>query len=1462
MADKSTISESVDDKDRISTTDDSTSIDLSFHEQQATKMSEDLISSEANLVEATGSGSMRVPYRELEDSVIYKKERTIYETVIEYEQDKAEQQQNISCPIVIHNEDGQSISNDQGKYQAKQQTSNINLATSSSSYAAQVEHQQDIYAGYMNSNRSRSQSIARSEDSAMAGNGARPRFMALINENLKVVRKSRVELKTRIEPRDDPRINVEWFKDGQSIVSSNRISIYNNYGYVALIICGFDERDEGRYTCTITNDFGSDRTETVYKLDERYKQAEEDKRLKQEMIQRLLKLKQSMKMADQMETERKAQYAAKMKEQEQEKLERRRLAENARREAMAEERKRLVEQERVARARREAEAQLAYKSSLWLANRSPTSLGDSTSDYNNRGEWLRGDENYIIVPYRTLEDSIFLKKDREIYETVIEYGEDETEMMAEQERRSYRWQAQKASDRDWLNSRSAKPAVRMIDVNLSNELNASIASEADSRVNLLIDRGGSRIGVHIDQLPTSDPNYLNNYIRVPYRELEDSIIYKKEKTVYETVTEYESEQTEKEDSKIRLIDTITYDPPISPEPATIATSRAKNLSSDVKEVKLRLTEEHRQDVTSLEVDQVRSDKLVQHIVADLQLPQEERKTLALYDSNASKIAQSKLRTQIGLKQRRPADEFMEVRSMLKPVNKNPRFLAPIAENLRIIKRSRVELKTRIEPRNDRNLKVRWFRDGEEIFASNRETLYHNYGYVALIISGFDECDEGVYTCCINNEYGSAETRTVYRLDERYSQAKEEEKSKQEMIKKLVKIKESMRSVDEAEAERKAMHIKSMKLEEADEQDRLRSKVDVQHAGSLTAQEDITKAAAESREVVDLSRIKTKSEESRREQQVLSRQESTVDSLNGSRKASLAEENYIIVPYRTLEDSIFLTKEREIYETVKEFESSDDESISREISTISDKQRESQVKDQLAMSEKIYEDNEVDLMRMPSRLRGGDQMTGALISTATIHQSQQIETDQPTRSVDQSRRDSTISAKTEMIDSEAVKPRFLASIADNPNVTRKSRVELKTRIEPSDSSVQVQWFKNGLEVDASSRISFYNNYGYVALIIDGFDERDEGRYSCMISNDYGSDKIEARFKLDERYRRLEINRRLNEEAASKLAKIRESIKLAEKLEIERKARYASQLKQQELEEEARKRRAELIRLNARMEARRIARDDGMAARIKADAEIELRRSRSASRINRISRIISPIERPTVDYSDSGEGFIDEQSYIVVPYRELEDSIYLRKQREIYETVTEFEPDESAKKEANLGRVSIQWERTPMKDDFVSKVDDRQLDLPSTSSHWIPRRLRGGDTNLTAETRVPGTEDHRKLSMKSEITGPILSIVADGENDKNFRTSTYKDLVIPGAEESQIRISTTSATSEESDGFEEDSFIYTSLKISESPTLDRGIIEDLDKLNIEGFDKKEARRRVVLSEDDSDLTSTHNSGYQGR
>lgn len=89
------------------------------------------------------------------------------------------------------------------------------------------------------------------------------------------------------------------------------------------------------------------------------------------------------------------------------------------------------------------------------------------------------------------------------------------------------------------------------------------------------------------------------------------------------------------------------------------------------------------------------------------------------------------------------------------------------------------------------------------------------------------------------------------------------------------------------------------------------------------------------------------------------------------------------------------------------------------------------------------------------------------------------------------------------------PCFHKSLVDQRNIREGKTVHIEASLEPQgDSTMKVEWFKDGQQLDASSRITTLYNYGYVALTIIKFEPRDAGTYTCVATNALGSDQTSA------------------------------------------------------------------------------------------------------------------------------------------------------------------------------------------------------------------------------------------------------------------------------------------------------------------------------------------------------------------
>lgn len=91
---------------------------------------------------------------------------------------------------------------------------------------------------------------------------------------------------------------------------------------------------------------------------------------------------------------------------------------------------------------------------------------------------------------------------------------------------------------------------------------------------------------------------------------------------------------------------------------------------------------------------------------------------------------------------------------------------------------------------------------------------------------------------------------------------------------------------------------------------------------------------------------------------------------------------------------------------------------------------------------------------------------------------------------------------EVVESSA-KPEFKTPIKDQLNIGEGGFAHFEARLEPvGDSSLRVDWFKDGRPVEASSRTTSFFNFGYVALTIKQVTAHDVGTYTCQATNTMG------------------------------------------------------------------------------------------------------------------------------------------------------------------------------------------------------------------------------------------------------------------------------------------------------------------------------------------------------------------------
>lgn len=93
------------------------------------------------------------------------------------------------------------------------------------------------------------------------------------------------------------------------------------------------------------------------------------------------------------------------------------------------------------------------------------------------------------------------------------------------------------------------------------------------------------------------------------------------------------------------------------------------------------------------------------------------------------------------------------------------------------------------------------------------------------------------------------------------------------------------------------------------------------------------------------------------------------------------------------------------------------------------------------------------------------------------------------------------------------PVFKTPIKDQLNIRENGFAHFEARLEPvGDSTLKVEWFKDGHPIKASSRITSFFNFGYVALTIKQVSVHDVGAYTCRATNALGQASTSARITV--------------------------------------------------------------------------------------------------------------------------------------------------------------------------------------------------------------------------------------------------------------------------------------------------------------------------------------------------------------
>lgn len=87
-----------------------------------------------------------------------------------------------------------------------------------------------------------------------------PTITPLAGKN-EILENARAHFECRVEPSRDPKMKIEWFKDGKPLSAGNRFHTTFDFGYLALDVGGCVPEDSGNYKVRATNDFGKCETD-------------------------------------------------------------------------------------------------------------------------------------------------------------------------------------------------------------------------------------------------------------------------------------------------------------------------------------------------------------------------------------------------------------------------------------------------------------------------------------------------------------------------------------------------------------------------------------------------------------------------------------------------------------------------------------------------------------------------------------------------------------------------------------------------------------------------------------------------------------------------------------------------------------------------------------------------------------------------------------------------------------------------------------------------------------------------------------------------------------------------------------------------------------------------------------------------------------------------------------------------
>lgn len=84
-----------------------------------------------------------------------------------------------------------------------------------------------------------------------------PQVIQALVENIEAIEGESIHLECRVTPINDPKLTVQWYRDGQPMPESNRFKTNFEFGFVTLDILYAYPDDMGDYELVVTNDKGT-----------------------------------------------------------------------------------------------------------------------------------------------------------------------------------------------------------------------------------------------------------------------------------------------------------------------------------------------------------------------------------------------------------------------------------------------------------------------------------------------------------------------------------------------------------------------------------------------------------------------------------------------------------------------------------------------------------------------------------------------------------------------------------------------------------------------------------------------------------------------------------------------------------------------------------------------------------------------------------------------------------------------------------------------------------------------------------------------------------------------------------------------------------------------------------------------------------------------------------------------------